>query len=180
MINRACSGDKNAYGSLVSLYSRKVVTRLYYIVGSRETAEDLAQEVFLRAFRGIRRFQQNAGFNTWLYRIMHNVCASFFAYENAQKRTARVVSLEQTNTEAPASGTQHNPERQTLSRELRKAVEDAIQSLEPPMRELLVLRDMEGRSYDEIKAIVSLPLGTIKSRIHRGRLLLRTRLKRFL
>lgn len=181
LIQRACNGDKNAYGSLVSLYSRKVITRMYYLTGSRETAEDLAQEVFLRAFRGIRRFQRNARFSTWLYRITHNVSASFFAYQNAQKRNAKVVSLEHANEgNAVSPARYNNPARKVLSAELREAVETAIQSLPDQMRELVVLRDMEGRSYEEIQAVVSLPAGTIKSRIHRGRLLLREKLKGYL
>ena len=180
LIDRALEGDREAYGRLVERYSAVVIKTLYYLIGDRDEAEDLAQEVFIRAFRGIGSFKGTASFRTWLYRIVHNVGASHFAYRKAKKRSARLVSIDSMEHADIAAGAECGPADRLMSGELREAIEEAVQALPADMREFVVLRDIEERPYEEICEIVGAPLGTVKSRIHRARLLLRDRLKRYL
>lgn len=182
LIAKARQGDQAAYGQLVTMYSKKVMTTIYYRVGNRDDAEDLAQEVFLKAYRGLQRFKGDASFSTWLYRIAHNVSASHFAFKKAKKRDGPLVSIHQDNMPELEAPTQRGsrPEARMLSAEMQEAIDNAIQSLPPDMRELVVLKDIEDKPYDEISRIVDLPIGTVKSRIHRSRVQLRDKLKRYL
>jgi RNA polymerase sigma-70 factor (ECF subfamily) len=180
LVERTLRGEREAYGELVDRYSSCVAGTLYYLVGDRDDAEDLAQEVFIRAYRGLDGFQGAASFRTWLYRIVHNVGASHFAYRRAKKRTAHVMSLEAAELSDAVPGGGCEPAQRVMNGELKAAIETAIQELPADMREFVVLRDVEERPYEEISEIAGAPLGTVKSRIHRARLLLREKLKRYL
>jgi RNA polymerase sigma-70 factor (ECF subfamily) len=180
LIERALRGEREAYGELVERYSAVVTKTLYYLVGDRDEADDLAQEVFIRAYRGLRTFKGTASFRTWLYRIVHNVGASHFAYRKAKKRNARLTSIDALEQGDVAAASTCEPADRLVSGELKDAIEEAIQALPADMRAFVILRDIEERPYEEISEIVGAPLGTVKSRIHRARLLLRDRLKRYL
>jgi RNA polymerase sigma-70 factor (ECF subfamily) len=153
---------------------------LYYRVGDRDEAEDLAQEVFVRAFRAIGGFKGEASFGTWIYRIVHNVAASYFVARGAKKRPGKGVPLETCAEAETAPARDADPQAALMSRELKEAIEHSIAELTPDARQYVVLRDIEGKSYEEIAAIVDLPLGTVKSRIHRARLQIRRSLESYL
>jgi RNA polymerase sigma-70 factor (ECF subfamily) len=180
LLARAVAGEREAYGLLVERHQDAVVKALCYLVGDRDEAEDLAQEVFIRAYRGLAAFKGSAAFSTWLYRIVHNVSASHYAYRKAKKRNAPLVSLDAGEGGDGVPGPPAEPGDRAERDELREAIASAVRTLPDDMREFVVLRDMEDRSYEEISEIVGAPLGTVKSRIHRARLLLREKLKRFL
>ncbi len=180
LVKQAVQGSREAYGQLVERYSGVVTKTLYYLVGDRDEADDLAQEAFIRAYRGLSTFKGTASFRTWLYRIVHNVGASHFAYRRAKKRDARLTSIDRLECADVSAAADCGPEDRLMSGELKEAIEEAIQALPADMREFVVLRDIEDRPYEEISEIVGAPLGTVKSRIHRARLLLRDRLKRYL
>ncbi len=180
LVRKAQQGSGEAYALLVERYSPQVLKTLYYLTGDRDEAEDLAQEVFLRVFRGLRGFRREASFRTWLYRIMHNIAASRLAYRQAEKRGGHLQFAGNEKAAEQPAGRSSDPAQPLMNEELRRAVEEAILSLEPDARELIVLRDIEDRSYEEISRALQLPVGTVKSRIHRARLLLRQRLKRYL
>jgi len=180
LVERAQQGDSAAFGLLVERYTTSVLTTLYYLTGDREEAEDLAQEVFLKAYTGLRTLRRGASFRNWLYRILHNVSASRWTYLRAQKRQGESKAAKELQAENAPAGSNYDPAKGVMNQELRAAIEEAIFSLDPESRELIVLRDLEDRSYEEISRITNLPLGTVKSRIHRTRLVLREKLKRYL
>jgi len=180
LVERAVSGEQEAYGLLVERFGPVVTKTLYYTVGDLGEAEDLAQEVFLRAYRGLGTFRGGSTFRTWLYRIVHNVSASYFARKKALKRSAQVLSLDSGEAREPPARADCDSRGRTEAGELREVVKKAIRALPEDMRELVVLRDVEDRSYEEISESTGLPIGTVKSRIHRGRLLLREKLKPYL
>lgn len=180
LVRRAARGDREAYGLLVERHCGRVVKTLYYRVGDRDEAEDLAQEVFVRAYRGIGDFKGEASFGTWLYRIVHNTAASYFVARGARKRAGVRVPLDACPEAETAPARNADPQAVAMGRELKDAIEQSIRELEPDMREYVVLRDIEGRPYEEIAAIVDMPLGTVKSRIHRARLLIRRSLESYL
>ncbi len=180
LVSRASKGDTGAYALLVDRHGARVVKTLYYRVGDRDEAEDLAQEVFVRAFRGIGGFKGEASFGTWIYRIVHNVAASYFVARAAKKRAGVRVPLDACEELQTPPAREADPPTALMSRELRDAIERSIGQLAPDAREYVILRDIEGKSYEEIAAIVDMPLGTVKSRIHRARLQIRRSLESYL
>lgn len=180
---RARQGDREAFGRLVRRHADRVYNVAYYMTSHREDAADVAQEAFLRAFRGIRRFEGRSGFGTWLVRITTNCALSLQARRRAKKRSARVVSLSARDDllgGAAVAAAGGDPGEAACREELQRAVREAIARLDDEFRAALVLRDIEGRRYEEIAEILGIPLGTVKSKIHRARRALRDKLKRFL
>ncbi|MCA8954755.1 MAG: sigma-70 family RNA polymerase sigma factor [Planctomycetes bacterium] len=150
----------------------------------RHTAADLCQEVFLRAFRAIGSFDGRALFSTWLHKITMNLCISEYRRRKAMKRDRATLSLD-----APVPGSddltldppsrEHDPLSRLHHGDIRTAVHTAMQRLPEDFRQCVVLRDMQDLSYEEIAEVLDLPAGTVRSRIHRGRLLLQRMLKEF-
>ena len=137
----------------------RVLARL---TGQREELEDLAQEVFLRLFRALPQFRGDARVTTFVYRIVINVVNDEFR----RRAKARLgVSLEDQDLRSPWA----DPERALERRQLQEAVDDALLRLSPPDRAILTLHYQEGRSYEEIAAILNLPMGTVKTHLYRAR-----------
>jgi RNA polymerase sigma-70 factor (ECF subfamily) len=160
---------------IVHRYKNAIVSFLFRYVGDFRTAEDLAQETFLRVFRKIREYNSTAKFSTWLYTIASNLAKDEF------KRRVRhpAKSLDwinvggDTTREVPqvkADTTESMPDRQLEDEEMRAAVNQALKQLEEHDREILLLKDVQGLSYEEIAQVLGLPMGTVKSRISRARL----------
>ena len=178
---QARSGNQEAFKKLVGLYWPVVWKTLFSLTGSREDAEDLAQEVFLRAWRGLPHFRSQARFSTWLYRITRNTYLSFQSKKGAAKRQAHVVSLEAAEESGiPLASSDCPPEAKLIREEREKAFAEALRALPLELREVLVLREVFGLSYQEIVETTGLELGTVKSRLHRSRLLLREKLRKWL
>jgi RNA polymerase sigma-70 factor (ECF subfamily) len=175
LIEEARAGNQAAFGELVHRYQAKLQTILTGMVQNPEDAQDLMQEVLIKAHRGLRQFGASATFYTWLYRIAVNTCIDF---RRSSRRRLTPVSLseeiladagfEPADTRADA-----DPHRVAVVRELQERVNAAIAELPEPFRTAVVLRDIEGRTQQEIAEIMQCPLGTVKTRIHRGRLELR-------
>ncbi|MGI6358752.1 MAG: sigma-70 family RNA polymerase sigma factor [Bacillota bacterium] len=176
------TGDSQAFDMLIERYQTKVYNMALRLTGEQQDAYDLAQEVFLKVYRYLAQFRSQSTFSTWLYRIVTN---SFYDEMRKKKRRPTVVvSLDETietsdgeiTRELPSSDS--GPEELSLQHELQQLVQQALRSLPEDYRVVLVLRDLESHSYDEIAQILDLNLGTVKSRISRARLALRKLLQR--
>lgn len=175
LLDRAQRGDVEAYGELVLRNQDYIHNAVYHMVGSAEDAEDLTQEVFVKAFRAIGRFRRKSKFSTWLYGIMLN------SVRNHWRRSRKVLSLDagvgddgslRPDPEADTEG----PGELTIRRERVQIVRGAIGELDEDMREIIVLRDLQGLSYEELQEALDLPAGTVKSRLFRARAALKERL----
>jgi RNA polymerase sigma-70 factor, ECF subfamily len=182
LVREAKGGNAEAYGELVNRYQDKLFTVIQSQIQAREDALDLTQEVFIKAHGAIGRFREDAVFYTWLYRIALNACID---YNRRRKRTQEPFSLDgeilaDSGYEPIDESPWRDPERVLENKELRAQLRRAIDGLSEPLRVAVVLHDIEGLSQKEIAALLSCPLGTVKSRIQRGRLELRGRLAQFL
>lgn len=172
--------DERAFNTLVRAYERRVYALVFRMLGRRDEAEDIAQEVFVQVFKAIDQFRGDSKLSTWIYRIAVNLC------KNRSKYLSRRHSNDQDDIEAVAERVPLNqakgvtssdvagPDDSYEGREVERVVQRAIAQLEPEFREVLVLRDVEDLSYEEIGQITGLADGTVKSRIHRARLQLKT------
>jgi RNA polymerase sigma-70 factor, ECF subfamily len=168
LVLRAQRGDRAAFEQLVRRHADRLYVVVLRFLGDRYDAEEVTQEAFIRAWRGIGRFKRDAQFFTWLYRIGIN---------EAHRRAARrppaglVSSLDQRLIEPPDRG--DSPQRRAERDDLRAALERAVRALEPDHRAPLILRDVEGLSTSEAAAIMGLGEAAFKSRLHRARLMVR-------
>lgn len=178
------AGDLNAFDQLVERHQNRIFNVCYWMLGNRDEAEDASQDAFVRAFRSLANFRGDSAFGTWLHRIAVNA-----AIDTAQRRKRAPLpysdlkltgedGVERDDPE-PDQSTQPNldPAHLSLREERRSAVRSALAALPEHYRVVLVLFDIEGYSYEEIAQTLSLPLGTVKSRINRARLALRERLQ---
>lgn len=168
---RARAGDRDAFAQLVEANQHKVYTLTLRMTGNPDDAAELAQEAFLRAWKGLPRFQGESSFSTWLYRLASNVCIDFLRQEK-RRRAAGLASADD-EALAAAPDPRLTPEGELERRELRRAVERGLGRLAPEHRQILVLREIEGLSYAEMADVLELEAGTVKSRLARARLALR-------
>ncbi len=180
LVARAQRGDAAAFGSLVERYQDPLFNGVYRMVGQRQDAEDLAQEAFVKAFRGIRSFQGRSSFYTWLYSIAFNLVISY-RRKTGSARHLNPLSLQQEDAEdgcgLEARDDSDGPEAQAQRGETRQRIEAAIAELDAEHRAVIVMRDIEGFDYATIADVLGCPQGTVKSRLHRARLALRELLK---
>jgi len=182
-LERLRGGEAAAFERLVAEHSGDVYALLFRLTTDAEEARDLTQETFLRAFQSINRFRGDASLKTWIYRIAINQARNRWRWWRRRKRDL-TVSLDATDEqrEQPLAATlpnleAANPEQETLAREREGQLRDALSSLRQSYREAVILRDVEGFSYEEIAAMLQISIGTVKSRISRGRLELRHKLE---
>lgn len=177
LVDEALAGDRDAFGALVRRHQRGLVNYIFRLVGSRDVATDLAQEVFLKVFVGLHSFDPRYRFTTWLYRI-----ASNGAIDHLRRKQPKTLSLSQPAADdgiaaAPTlAGTDPTPDDVLRLRELERRLDQAIGDLPPAYRQLILLRHRQHCRYDEIARITHLPLGTVKNRIFRAREILRGQL----
>lgn len=174
--------DVESFARLIAAHERKVYGLAYRLMGNEEDAKDLAQEAFLRAFTSLERFRGNSAFSTWLYRIVVNVCIDEMR-KRKRERTRSLSEKPHLDESEPASGaslkerdiadSSPGPAEQLESKELSDVVRKAIDELSEHYRTAIILRDIEGFSYEEIAAITGCSLGTVKSRLNRARNALR-------
>ena len=182
-IERLRAGEAAAFDRLVHERSNEVFALLYRLTDDPEEARDLTQETFLRAFQHIDRFRGEADLKTWIYRIAINQARNRWRWWRRRRRE-RHVSLDETTGQQgqplearlPAKPGA-DPEQLTLARERERALHAALSTLGRPYREAIVLRDVEGLSYEEIAAALEISVGTVKSRLSRGRTELRRKLE---
>jgi len=166
LIERCLQGDQHAWEQIVRQYWRRVFNVAYKFVGRHDEAEDLTQDVFLKIFKSLGTFDRRANFQTWLVSVSRNLCIDH--YRSVRKERETIDRDVNADDLSPAS-TEINPhvalERQDLAQELRQA----LQQLPETLRTAVVMRDIQELSYQEIADRLTLPEGTVKSRINRGR-----------
>jgi RNA polymerase sigma-70 factor (ECF subfamily) len=176
-------GRPEAFGDVVKRYQDRIFNTIYRLLGDYQEAGDLTQQAFLKAYLSIDQFRGGSSFYTWLYRIGVNT-----ALDERKKRSRSPRVLSESFAMSPdedarrldGSAAADDPREQVLSRERETAVATAIASLDDVHRVVLVLRDIEGLNYEEIAEVAACPRGTVKSRLHRARLMLREKLKGFM
>jgi RNA polymerase sigma-70 factor (ECF subfamily) len=183
-LERLKRGEAAAFNRMVEERSGDVYALLYRLTEDPEEARDLTQETFLQAFRHLANFRGDADLRTWLYRIAVNQARNRWRWWKRRRRD-RTVSLDAPaleGSDAPLSAGLEgergaDPEEQALARERERALHAALGLLARPYREVIVLRDIEGLSYEEVAVALDLNVGTVKSRLSRGRNELRRRLE---
>ncbi len=183
-IERLQRRDERAFLELVQLYQARVYKLVLRMVGRRDEAEDMAQEVFVQVFKAVSTFRGDSKLSTWIYRIAVNLCKNRIKYLARRKREAQEefeavaerASLE--SNPSATTGQVSRPDHMVEGYQLERIVEAAISELDPDFREILVLRDIEDLSYEELSQITGLPDGTVKSRLHRARNMLKGAVER--
>ena len=167
LINLVKKGDKKAYEVLVLQYQDRLVFSVYKFLKDYELAQDIAQEAFVKAFKNIEKFRGDSSYYTWIYRIAINTAKNLLS---SKARNSEVYDDEITELKLSESAvTTENPENILEAEELRSKMMDAIQSLPDDIRTTLSLREFDGLSYEEIAKVQNCPIGTVRSRIHKGR-----------
>jgi RNA polymerase sigma-70 factor (ECF subfamily) len=172
-------GDTRAFGQLVGLHERMVFNLAARLLGDSEEAKDLAQEVFLQVYKTIGRFEGRSSVKTWIYRIVVNQCHNRRRWWQRRRRDQmRPIEDLTSRDEARLAGTQedNSPLQDLARREKARLVQDALNAIAFDQRTVLVLREVDGLSCEEIAQTLALPVGTVKSRLARGREALRQRL----
>jgi len=181
LIQRLCARDEEAFSEIVQLYGDRVFNLVLRMVGHRSEAEDIAQEVFVTVFKHIESFRAESRFSTWLLRIAANHARNRIKYLSLRKqRASDLESLENAHENTTLSHNLHSnrrgPEQTAVANQMSRVLAAAIDSLEEDQRLLITLRDIEEMAYDEIREITGLPIGTVKSRLHRARMALKAKL----
>jgi len=182
LVSRFQNGDEAAFEEMVLTYYDKIFARTYQLLKNREDAEEVTQDTFMRARKGLDNFRGDASFSTWLYQIATNLSHNRYWYWFRRKRGAS-MSIDQSITSEgdftlcdilPAEG--ENPGEACLTQEYMDAVEEGMKHLSPKHKEILRMRNKENLSYEEIAERLNVSVGTVKSRIARARESLRNQL----
>jgi len=174
VVEQARKGSEAAYRELLTRYERPVFSLIFRMVRDRETAEDLAQETFIKVLNNLDRYSPEFKFSSWLFKIANNL-----TIDHLRRRRVDTISIEGAPDAVTAESAKatsisvvsadESPLEELESRELGTAIERAIGKLRPEYRACIMLRHVEDKSYEEIAEIVKLPLGTVKTYIHRAR-----------
>jgi RNA polymerase sigma-70 factor, ECF subfamily len=174
LIERAKRGDRKAFGVLVERYQRRVVGVAMAVAHNPDDALELAQETFIRAFESLPQFESRSSFSTWLYRIAANIAIDF------RRREGRHIVLRGEDAENELRRLPSNVDdsfRAARRGEISERIRKALEELTPEHRAVILLREVEGLSYDEISETLKVPRGTVMSRLHYARMRLRSLLK---
>lgn len=181
LVERTQQGDQQAFSQLFAKYQKKVFNLCFRFVDDYEEARDLTQETFVRVYNGIKNFRREASFSTWLYCIASNTCKNKLRHWKTQPN---LMSLDETfeteddeMTRQVEDKNDPTPLAKAETREIQDQVQTAIKTLSAEHREVIILRDIQGCSYEEIAATLGCNLGTVKSRLSRARLELKDLLK---
>ena len=179
LLDRCRKGDMAAFGQLIEKYQDRLFNVILRMVSNYDDAQELTQDAFCRAIKGIKKFRGNSGFYTWLFRIGVNLSINY----KHRKELVRFSSIESSSdaTGRQADGLKAiiqakddtSPSRQVQIKEEHQRILKALEQLEPPARAVVVLRDIEGLNYSQIARILDVPTGTVKSRLCRARTVLR-------
>jgi len=179
LVARVQRGDKKAFDLLVLKYQRKIMRLLSRMIRDPHEIEDVAQEAFIKAYRALPQFRGDSAFYTWLYRIAINTARNWLSARGRQPSTPNALETEDGETFNETDNLTDNstPESMAASREIAETVNAAIQALPVELRTAIVMREMEGMSYEDIAQSMNCPIGTVRSRIFRAREAIATRLR---
>lgn len=171
LVLRAQQGDKRAYELLVMKYQRKLGRLLSRLVRDPAEVEDVTQEAFIKAYRALPAFRGDSAFYTWLYRISINTAKNYLVAQGRRAPTSTEFDAEEAEVFEDASQLRdiNTPESLLLTRQIGETVNAAMDALPAELRHAIVLREIDGLSYEEIASVMSCPIGTVRSRIFRAR-----------
>ena len=178
LIAHALKGDQKAFEELTRRHRPSVYHIVFKIVRHRDTADDLVQETFMKAFSSLAGYRPEFRFSTWLYKIAANCSIDYL-----RKKRIQALSLDgspdgrEGNREFEVADYSYHPERDLVRKEQRFSIEEAIESLPDKYRQVIIYRHREDKSYEEIADLLRIPIGTVKARIFRARELLKKKLK---
>jgi len=165
MIKKCLEGNTGAWKMLVESYSKRVFNLAYQFAGRYEEAEDMTQEIFYKLYNVLPKYDFNKNFTAWLLTLARNHLIDHYRKTKWEKK-----SRDDFNEHFLAADSRLDPEESILRKENKKLVWEGLNSLSNDIRMTVILRDIQGKSYDEIAEILTLPIGTVKSRVNRGRL----------
>lgn len=170
LVKRVQAGEKKAFDVLVLKYQQKVVNLVMRYVRDQHTAMDIAQEAFIKAYKGLQNFRGDSAFYTWLYRIAINTAKNHLVTMSRRLPTHDIDAQEAEQYDG-ADGLREggNPENEMQKDEIHEAIITAIEALPDDLRTAITLREVEGMSYEEISEAMECPIGTVRSRIFRAR-----------
>jgi RNA polymerase sigma-70 factor (ECF subfamily) len=178
-VSALISGDENTFRQLVMLYQDRIYNLCYRLLGVEEEAKDVAQEVFITVYRKIGSFAGNSKLSTWLYRVATNHALNRIKFLK-RRRYKQMLSLENNGMERISNiAIFPRPDQVLDAKRLESYLQTELNSLDKDQRAVVVLRDMEGLTYQEIEQVTGLNSGTVKSRLHRGRARLKAALERW-
>jgi RNA polymerase sigma-70 factor (ECF subfamily) len=174
LVDRCRRGDRQAFAALVDQYKGIVFALIGRLVSDRELVEDLAQEVFIRVYQGLERFRGEARLSTWIYRIAYNTCVAELERPHHRARFVPIDGRSDDAEPAPElADPTHDPDEVFTRIDFERSVGELLDRLPPAHRMALALYYLEGRRYEEISAVMDLPLGTVKTYLHRAKQRLR-------
>ena len=179
LVARVQAGDKQAFDLLVLKYQRKIMRLLSRMIRDQAEVEDVAQEAFIKAYRALPQFRGDSAFYTWLYRIAINTARNWLASNSRRPSTPSSYENEDGETFDEMDNLTDNttPESELASRQIAQTVNKAIEDLPEDLRTAIVLREIEGMSYEDIAQSMNCPIGTVRSRIFRAREAIATKLR---
>ena len=170
VIRRVQRGDTDAFEALVAAYEKNVFNVALQMTGNREDAQDMTQEAFLKAYSSLSSFRGDSKFSSWLYRIVSNVCLDFKRRQGRRPSSSLTVEDDEgENIQLDIADESQSPEALLERKMTREAVRAGLQQLPDEQRQILLLREIQGLSYEEIGEAMGLEAGTVKSRIFRAR-----------
>lgn len=171
LVERVQRGDKQAFGLLVEKYQRKLGRLLSRFIRDQAEVEDVVQEAFIKAYRALPNFRGESAFYTWLYRIGINTAKNYLVAMGRRPQTTNEIEVEDAENfeDGDELRTMDTPETELMTKEIAKTVQLAIESLPEDLKTAIVLREIEGLSYEEIATVMDCPIGTVRSRIFRAR-----------
>jgi RNA polymerase sigma-70 factor (ECF subfamily) len=178
LVRRTQEGETEAFGVLVGRYQERIYALAFRMTGNHASADDIAQETFVRAFRGIRRFGGRSSLYTWIYRIALNLV--FTHWKKARSRPELTLEPEILEKQADPASLGKDGAGEARSREIAEALERALASLSSEHRSTVVMREMDGLSHEEIARICGCSEGTVRSRLHYAKKILQRKLAKYL
>ncbi len=170
LVQRVQKGDKKSFDLLVIKYQHKVINLVLRYVHDVDTAQDVAQEAFIKAYRGLKNFRGESAFYTWLYRIAINTAKNHLVSQGRRLPDTDIDAEEAEQFGGESALKEYaTPEREMLTEEIQQAVTKAIDQLPEDLKTAIMLRELEGMSYEEIAVAMDCPIGTVRSRIFRAR-----------
>ncbi len=169
LVERVQNGDQQAYGLLVTKYQRKLLRLLSRLVRDPAEAEDIAQETFIKAYRALPSFRGDSAFYTWLYRIGVNTAKNWLISHGRRLPTEVDHEDAESYEDAEMLRDINTPERMLMSKQIADTVNSAMDALPDELRTAIMLREIDGLSYEEIAQMMECPIGTVRSRIFRAR-----------
>lgn len=170
LVRRVQAGDTRAFDLLVLKYQHKILHLIGRYVHDPSSAQDVAQEAFIKAYRGLRNFRGDSAFYTWLYRIAINTAKNFLVTESRRTPDYEINAEDAEHLNGESGLKEYaTPERELLSEEIKRQIFKAMEDLPEDLKSAIVLRELEGMSYEEIAQVMECPIGTVRSRIFRAR-----------